>query len=282
MEQQSARYEPTGRSTAAQSETPRPTDTIRQAVVALSAVLAIIGAFVGSGAAGGVPIAEASGGALAADATLIAPGGPAFSIWSVIYVGLIAYAIWQFLPGQKADERQRRLGYWIAASLILNAGWILSVQFDLLGLSVPVIVLLLAVLAWTFVLLARSRPKNALEAVVADGTIGLYLGWVCVATAANISAVLVAADFDGFGVDPEVWAVLVLAVAGAIGIALALYGRGRLTPAVSLAWGLAWVGVARLTGDLVSIPTAIAAFIAAAAVVAVTLIARIRSPKSPE
>jgi hypothetical protein len=99
----------------------QPRDRLRQIVVLLSAVFAVIGSFIGSGAAGGNAIQTASGGALAADATPIAPGGPAFAIWTPIYAGLVLYAIWQFLPRQTSDPRQRRLGYAIAASLVLNA-----------------------------------------------------------------------------------------------------------------------------------------------------------------
>ena len=254
-------------------------DRLRQSVVAASAVIAIVGSFIGSGAAGGTPIQDAAGGALATDATPIAPGGTAFGIWSVIYLGLIAYAIWQFLPAQKSDPRQRLLGYPIAASLILNAAWILSIQFDLLPLSVPVIVLLLAVLIFTFRLTIVTRPRTLVEAVVADGTVGLYLGWVCVATAANITAWLVFAGFDGWGLDADAWAVAVIAVAGLVGVLLAVRGRGRLAPAISLSWGLAWVAVARITGDLVSQPAAAAAIVAVLAVIGFTVALRLMTPK---
>lgn len=254
-------------------------DLARQLVVAVSAVVAVVGSFIGSGAAGGTQIQNASNGALAADATLIAPGGSAFSIWSVIYLGLVAYAVWQFLPAQKTAHRHRVLGYPAAASLVLNAAWILSIQFDLLWLSVPIIVALLAVLAAIFVLLLRTKPLNTVDAVITDGTMGLYLGWVCVATAANIAAVLVAAGFEGFGLNPNAWAVVVLAVAASVGIALAVYGRGRLAPTASLCWGLAWVAAARLNGDLLSTPTAVAAIVAVVAVLAVTVVARVRAHK---
>ncbi|WP_218713541.1 TspO/MBR family protein [Arthrobacter sp. BF1] len=257
--------------------TPAKNDTLRQIVVAASAVAAIIGSFIGSGAAGGTQIQNASNGALSADSTLIAPGGPAFSIWSVIYLGLVAYAVWQFLPKQKTEHRHRLLGYPVAASLLLNAAWILSVQFDLLPLSVPIIAVLLAVLAYIFVLILRHRPTNTVDAIVTDGTMGLYLGWVCVATAANISAVLVAAGFNGFGLNPNAWAVFVLAVAAAVGVALAIYGKGRLAPAASLSWGLAWVAVARFSGELLSTPAATSALVGAIVVVAVTLIIRLRT-----
>jgi hypothetical protein len=270
-------------------ETARPTasarpagvaDTVRQVVVLVTSVLAIVAAFIGSGAFVGTPIQEAAGGWLDADSTLIAPGQRAFSIWSVIYTGMLAYAIWQLLPAQRTDARHRRIGYAVAASLVLNALWIGVVQLDLLGLSLPVIVVLLAVLAWLFVQLRRMPPKNLVDTVVTDGSIGLYLGWVVVATAANATAVLAAAGFSGWGLADETWAVIVIAAAAAVGVGLAIWGRGRIAPMLSLCWGLSWVAVARLTDEPESTTTGIAAIIAVVVVVAVTLGMRIAAMRS--
>jgi hypothetical protein len=270
-------------------ETTRPTtserpagvaDTVRQVVVLVTSVLAIVAAFIGSGAFVGTPIQEAAGGWLDADSTLIAPGQRAFSIWSVIYTGMLAYAIWQLLPAQRTDARHRRIGYAVAASLVLNALWIGVVQLDLLGLSLPVIVVLLAVLAWLFVQLRRMPPKNLVDTIVTDGSIGLYLGWVVVATAANATAVLAAADFSGWGLSDETWAVIVIAAAAAVGVGLAVWGRGRIAPMLSLCWGLSWVAVARLTDEPESTTTGIAAIIAVVVVVAVTLGMRIAAMRS--
>ncbi|WP_353807744.1 TspO/MBR family protein [Agromyces sp. SYSU T00194] len=253
-----------------------PNDLARQLTVAISAVLAIVGSFIGSGAAGGTPIQDAAGGALAADATPIAPGQGAFSIWSVIYLGLIAYAVWQFLPAQRSAERHRRVGYPVAASLLLNAAWILSIQFDVLWLSIPIIAVLLGVLVVAFLTLLRWRPANALDALVTDGTVGLYLGWVAIATAANVTAGLVAAGFGGWGIGADAWAVVVLAIAGLVGVAVAVRGGGRIAPTLSLCWGLNWVAIARLDGDLLSTPAAVAAIVAVVVVVITTILARAR------
>lgn len=252
-------------------------DRIRQTAVVVSAVLAIVVSFVGSGAVIGTPIQDAAGGALSADSTLIAPAGPAFSIWSVIYAGLIAYAVWQALPSQAARDRQRRLGYPIVATLLLNAAWILSVQAGLLWLSCVVIVVLLAALVVAFVGVLRTRTggQGVIESIVLDGTIGLYLGWVAIATAANLTAGLQTAGFDGLGVAPELWAGAVLSVAGLAGLVLALVGGGRFAPSASLSWGLAWVAVSRTTGDLVSPPVAATAAIVAAVLVIATVVVRI-------
>lgn len=258
----------------------QPSDVLRQIVVISSAVFAVIAAFVGSGAAGGTPIQDAAGGALAADATLIAPATPAFSVWSVIYVGLLAHAVWQALPGQAAAERHRRLGYWIAASLVLNGLWILSIQFDLLGLSVPIIVVLLAVLIQTFRQAVQYPPDSVLDVALTDVPIGLYLGWVCVATAANITALLVAVGFTGLGLPPELWAVVVLVVAVAAGILLALVSRGRISQALTLAWGLFWVAVGRLAGEPASVVTGVVAVLGVVVVLVVTAIVRVRASRA--
>lgn len=254
---------------------PVAADRVRQSVVIASAVAAVIGAVVGSGLLGGTSIARAAGGALSADATLLAPAGPAFSIWSVVYLGLVLYAVWQALPSQAARDRQRRVGYWMAASLFLNAAWILSVQAGLLLVSVVVIVALLAVLLAAFAkLLARPGGTTA-DAVLFDGTTGLYLGWVMVATVANIAAALVAAGFDGFGWSVHAWGLGMVAVVAVVGCALAVWDRGRFAPALASAWGLVWIGVARLQGDLLSAPVAVSAFAAAALIVLVALAARV-------
>lgn len=255
-------------------------DTVRQWVVFVSLVIAIVGSAIGSGAFGGTPIQEAAGGALRADATLIAPAVPAFSIWSVIYLGLAVLAIWQMFPGQKTDPRQRRMGYLIAASLVLNAAWILSIQAGLLAVSVVVIAALLVVLAWLFKLCVAMKPKNWVDAILMDGVLGLYLGWVAIASAANITAFLVAIGFDGAGIAPDVWAVIVLSVASLIGVGLAIYGGGRFGATLSLGWGLAWVAVQRLTGEPHSEPAGITAIVAVVLIVIVTVICRATSEKS--
>lgn len=252
----------------------------RQVIILVSSILAIVAAFIGSGVFFGTPIQEAAGGFLNSDSTLIAPGTGAFRIWSVIDTGMLAYAIWQALPAQRFDERQQRIGWWVAASLILNAVWIGVVQLNLLFLSLPVIALLLVVLCRIFVILRQTRPKNKVEVVVADGAIGLYLGWVIIATAANATAIFYAVGFDGFGIAPEVWSSVVLAVAATVGIALAFWGGGRIAPALSLTWGIAWVAVARFTDEPYSPPTGVAAIIAVVLIVVATVAARVRHDRA--
>lgn len=261
--------------TAAQQRT--NTDLYRQVTVTVSMIFCIVGSMVGVGVFGGTPIAEAAGGALGSDSTRLAPAGSAFSIWTVIYIGLVAYTVWQWLPSQRSSARQRSLGWLVAASMVLNAVWILSIQAGWLSASVLVIAVLLAVLAAVFVRYSARPASSWLEAATVDGTLGLYLGWVCVAVCANIAAALSSAGFTGFGVSQDVWAIGVLAVVALVGIGLAIRGNGRLAVAAAIGWGLAWIAVGRTTGQMESLPTAIAAAVVALMVVAATAVIRWRT-----
>lgn len=154
-------------------------------ITLIGAVFAIAAAFLGSGALGGTPINQAAGGALSADATPLAPAGPAFSIWSVIYLGLAAYALWQLTRTARTSPRQRSLSRWALLSLLLNAAWIWTVQLGSLVGSVVVILALLAVLIRIMYILGAPRTGGVVEQVLTDGAFGLYFGWVLVATFAN-------------------------------------------------------------------------------------------------
>ena len=250
-------------------------DVVRQIVVLVSAVLAVVLAAVGSGAFGGTSVADAAGGALSATATTVAPATTAFSIWSVIYLGLIAYAVYQVLPAQRATTRHRRLGYWVAASMLLNAGWLFAaVQLGSVWLAAAVIVVLVLVLARIFVICFHTASGGWVDAIVTDGTLGLYLGWVSVATVANIAAALVDSGFDGFDFTAGFWSAVVLGFAALVGVALAFAGRGRIAPALSLSWGLAWIAVGRLTGEPENAVAGVAAIVASAVVLVVTIAVR--------
>lgn len=253
----------------------RSADTVRSTVVAVTAVVATVGAFIGSGAIVGTPIDQAAGGALSASSTLVAPGGPAFSIWSVIYTGLLVLAVHQLLPRQRSDPRQRAVGWWVAASLVLNLGWILVAQAGSVVGALVVISALETVLVVTFARLLSSRPSSVVQGVVLDGVVGLYLGWVTIATVANAAAALAfAGGWSATGGAATAWAVVVLAVAAGIGVLLALTGRGRLAPAASLAWGLVWIAIARTGGAPESAVVAVVAVLAAVVVVGSAVVMR--------
>ena len=243
-------------------------DILRQVVVISAVSFMLVAAMVGSGLFGGTDVSELQDGALSAEATVLAPDSPAFSIWSVIYVLMIAYAVWQALPSQRTRTRQRRAGWWVALTAVLNGFWLLAAQFLTLFATVVAIVLLLVALAATIRVLTVHPHEGVPDAVLLDVTVGLHLGWVALATVANTTAWL-AADVvpASWGEAAEPIGIAVLVVVALIGIAVGVGTRGRLAPPLAMAWGLLWIGIGRTAGEPASTPVAIAAWVAAALIV---------------
>ncbi|AQP45149.1 hypothetical protein RPIT_10375 [Tessaracoccus flavus] len=244
-------------------------DRLRQIWVTVAEILCVYGTLVGVGVLGS-SVESSSDGALSADATLLAPGGTAFSIWSVIYFGLFAYTVWQWLPGNTTSPRARATGWLAGISMLLNAAWILVTQQGWIWVSVGVIAALVITLGIIMRRLTALPPQGWLDRVIVDGTFGAYLGWVSVATCANIAAAGVASGWSlGDGADDWL-AVAVLAAAAGVGVMLAYTIGGRFAVAAAMAWGLSWIAIARLFDEPASSIVGIAAIIAVAVVVVVS------------
>lgn len=250
----------------------RSSDLTRQIVVLAATGFMLVAAMVGTGLFGGTAVQDLQDGALDADASYLAPAQQAFSIWSAVYIGLVAYAVWQALPGQRGSERQRRLGWLIALTEVLNGLWLVSAQFTTLPITVFVIVLLLAALGFTWRRVVRERGEGLVSAVLIDGVTGLHLGWVTLATVANTAAFLTRTLPAEAESAADVWGVVVLVAVAVIGCGIAWFGR--IAPSIALVWGLSWLALGRLTDAPESATIGIAA-IAAAAVIALVTIVRV-------
>ena len=242
-------------------------DQVRRIVVVLAEIFCVVGTLVGVGVLG-TDVSQTSGGALSADATLIAPATTAFTIWTPIYVGLLVYTVWQLLPKNATAERVRSTGWLAAVSMVLNAAWLLVTQQGWIWVSVVVILALAVTLGVLIQRLSAERAGSTFEKIFVDGTFGLYLGWVAVASCANVTAALVDGGVDLGSAGNQVAAVIVVLVAAALGVVFAVRFGGRWAVAAAMAWGLAWIAVGRLTDEPRSTATAVAAVLAAVIVLA--------------
>src|SRR5512141_1923730 len=129
------------------------------------------------------------------------PAGYVFSIWGIIYIGWIAFTIFHFLPSQKENPRLRRLGYLFAISNVLNAAWLFCWHYNLFGLSVLVMLGLLGLLIASYrALNVQQTVASTAEKWCVDYPFSTYLGWISVATIANITDYLYFIGWDGFGI----------------------------------------------------------------------------------
>ena len=132
------------------------------------------------------------------------PAGYVFAIWGLIYIGWIAFVVYQFLPAHKESPRLRKLGYTFALSGVFNAAWLFCWQYNHFTLSVIVMLILLGLLIASYLNLNVGRtPVGAAEKWCVDIPFSVYLGWISVATIANISDWLYYVHWNGFGLDPQ-------------------------------------------------------------------------------
>jgi translocator protein len=154
------------------------------------------------------------------------PAGYVFSIWFIIYVGLIAFAIYQALPSQRENPRLRRVGYWFALSGIANSAWIFCWHYNLFTLSLVVMLALLVSLIVTYLRLDIGRTiVSTTEKWCLNIPTSVYLGWISVATIANVTDVLYDLNWDSWGLSPTTWAVIMLVVATFIAVMIAVTRR---------------------------------------------------------
>lgn len=254
-------------------------DILRQSTIIAAAVFMIIGAAVGGGAFGGEPVQELQKGALSAEGSYLAPAGPAFAIWTLIYLGLAAYTIWQALPAQRDSSRQRAIGWWVAGSMVLNGLWLVTARYLSLVATVIVIAALLAVLARIIVMLGRDRAPGPLDLTLFDGVQGLHFGWVTIATVANTAAWLTQTLPADLGEQADAWGTGVLVVVAVIGAASALVTR-RLAPALATSWGLVWLAVGRIGGEPQSTPIGVTGLIVAAVILIAGIVGVLRARRT--
>jgi hypothetical protein len=151
------------------------------------------------------------------------PAGYVFAIWFIIYIGWIAFVIFQFRPSQKESPRLRRLGYLFALSGIANAAWLFAWHYNVFGLSVLIMLTLLGLLIASYLRLDVNRvPVSRAERWSVDIPFSIYLGWITVATVANVTDWLYLVEWNGFGIPATTWAVIMIAVASVVGLLMAL------------------------------------------------------------
>lgn len=163
---------------------------------------------------------------------LFVPAGITFSIWGVIYLLLIIYCVIQFTGSNQTVIAN--IGWFFGISCILNALWIIFWHYGKLPASLIVMAGLLISLIYIN-LYIRELPFGFIKAAF-----GIYLGWICIATIANVTALLVQYGWNGFGISEEIWTIIMIS-AGVVITALTLYMLCNPFIGLSVIWAFAGI-----------------------------------------
>jgi hypothetical protein len=224
-------------------------DSLRQLANALSVVVALIVNILAST----LPLNGQNTGEISDRFQVyFVPAGYVFAIWGIIYIGWIAFAIYQFRPAQKESPRLRGLGYLFALSGIFNAAWLFCWHYNVFGLSVLVMLALLGLLIASYLKLnvGRATVSNA-EKWSVDVPFSIYLGWISVATVANVTDWLYFINWTGFGIAPQTWAVIMLVIASILALAMTVTRKDS-GYAFVLVWSFLGIAVKQAATPLVA------------------------------
>lgn len=178
--------------------------------------------------------------------SLFTPAGITFSIWGVIYLMLIIFTIYQakglFKESNIPQNRYLyRIDIWFFVTSVLNVSWIFAWHHQVVWLSMVLMLLFLfsLILIYTRLGIGR-RVVSRSEMYLVNMPFSIYLGWISVATIANASTLLLRYNWNGWGVAPEIWTVIMLVITILLTL-IALFTRKDIFFSLVIIWALAGI-----------------------------------------
>ena len=208
---------------------------------------------------------------------LFVPAGITFSIWSVIYLFLIMFMVYQIISLYKKRQFNvdfiEKIGVWFILASLANILWIFLWHYQYVPYSLLAMLLLFISLLMIYLRLNIGLSKVSLkEKIMVHVTISIYLGWITVATIANITAVLVKLNVGELFLGEIAWTIIVIIVAMLITVIM-LIKRIDIAYSLVIIWALLGIAIKRLNTDpIYGIQTNIAITAAIAIIIIVIVI----------
>ncbi|RZJ89809.1 MAG: tryptophan-rich sensory protein [Chryseobacterium sp.] len=178
------------------------------------------------------------------------PAGYAFSIWGLIYLGLLGFVFYTGLNAKKDPGRSAvllKIGWWFVLSALANSCWVVAWLFDYIGLSVLIMSFLLFCLLKIIVNTRMELDAHPLkDYLFIYWPFALYSGWITVALIANISAYLTKVGWEGWGISKVTWAIMMIGIAGLVNIFMVYFRNLREFAAVGI-WALFAISISNKT-----------------------------------
>lgn len=202
---------------------------------------------------------------------LFVPVGLTFSIWGVIYTLLILFTIYQAVEKEETDF-SGKISYLYVISAAANSLWILAWHYQIIWLSLVIMFVILGSLLGIYLRLDIGREEvSTKQKVLVHLPFSVYLGWITIATIANVTALAVTVGWDGFGISEELWTILVIIVAIII-TSLMLFTRKDVGYSLVVIWASYGIYLKRIADYPTIAYTALAAIIIISALIVVVVI----------
>ncbi|MFC1962486.1 hypothetical protein ACFLWB_00560 [Chloroflexota bacterium] len=191
-------------------------------------LIGFLGTIVVNGLANALPLNNKTTGELSDKyPNLFVPAGLTFSIWGVIYILLAIFVIYGLVISIKNNTQKtafiETIGILFFISSLANIGWIFAWHYEILPLSLVLMLVILGSLITIYLRLHIGKSdSNRSERYLVHLPFSVYLGWITIATIANVTAVLVDINWNTFGLGEQFWTVAVIIVGIAIALSILL------------------------------------------------------------
>jgi hypothetical protein len=156
---------------------------------------------------------------------LILPANYAFAIWGLIYVGLVAYGLYQLRPSQRRDPKIRQVNSLLIVACLAQVAWIYLFTLRQFWWSVVAMLAILLPLIGAYLHLRTGKERVSRDRKwLAQIPFSVYLAWISVATIVNIACALYNSGWNGWGLSAIAWTVIMLVI-GAIVAGLVVWQR---------------------------------------------------------
>jgi hypothetical protein len=215
---------------------------------------------------------------------LFVPSGFTFSIWGVIYLLLAIFIVYQLVYAFRKNTQNisflEKIGILFFVSSLANLIWVFAWHFELVSLSLFLILILLGSLIAVYVNLQIGRSDSSKsEKYLVHLPFSVYLGWITIATIANTTAFLVDLGWNRFGLSEQFWTVAVIIIGIAISLIMLFY-RKDIFYCLVVDWALFGILIKRLTADVVPVQSTITVVILGLTVISLGIIVQIIRRKS--
>jgi hypothetical protein len=242
-------------------------------------LIGFLGTIVVNGLANALPLNNKTTGELSDQyPNLFVPAGLTFSIWGVIYILLAIFVIYGLVISIKNNTQKtafiENIGILFFISSLANIGWIFAWHYEILPLSLVLMLVILGSLITIYLRLHIGKSdSSSSEKYLVHLPFSVYLGWITIATIANVTAVLVDINWNTFGLGEQFWAVAVIIVGIAIALSV-LFTRKDIFYCLVVDWALLGILLKRLA-DSTPVQSVIIISIIGMALISVGIIAQI-------
>lgn len=206
---------------------------------------------------------------------LITPANYAFAIWGLIYLGLIAYSLYQFRPSQRGRSTIQQVNALVILASLAQIFWVYLFTLQFFWLSVVAMLIILLPLIRIYLLLRSSRSQVSRERRwFAQFPFSIYLAWISVATIVNIASALYISGWDGWGINDTGWTAIMLLI-GTVIAAIVAIQRGDIAFTLVYVWAYIAIALRHFANPVIWIT----ALVSAIALLALIIFKKIANPR---